>query len=143
MAFYQMNMSIKNKLALMIVIALAVVLSFTHFDEKLDSLPFRLDHAQHNKYELSQSTDEKIDRVNKDVPKITFSSIGKSSPCDSAANVLPVRLTISRDNKIKSFGSYITEDYLFKTLEKRSYDCESVKLYFTLEEGLLVIIPIN
>jgi len=53
--------------------------------------------------------------------------------CDTHSQVLPVRLTISKDNKIQSFGSYISEGYLFSALKVRSYKCESVKFYFVLE----------
>lgn len=124
MAFSKINISTKNIVALMIALALAVGLTFNFFDEKSNSLPFKLapiaevDHVIKNKHTLSENTLE------------------NSSLCNVSTNVLPVRLTISGDNRIKSFGEYISEDYLFMTLQKRSYDCESVKLYFSLEEGV-------
>jgi hypothetical protein len=142
MAFYQMNISTKNKVALMIALALGLGLTFNYFYGKSNSLPFKLepiaklDPATKNKYKLPEYTHEKIDELNNNVSKIKLTSSESSPSCDAGRNVLPVRLTISRDNRIKSFGSYISEDYLFMTLEERSYDCESIKFYFSLEDGV-------
>ena len=145
MAFYQMNMSTKNKLGVMIALALALALGvgliFNQFVEKSNFLPLKLgpiaklDHVINNKYELSGYTHEEIDELNKDVFKIKITKNESSPPCAIYTNVLPVRLTISEDNRIKSFGSYITENYLFMALKKRSYDCEGIKLYFAVEYG--------
>jgi hypothetical protein len=142
MAFYQMNMSTTNKLVLVIVLALGLGLTINHFDEESNSplaklAPIvKLDHVINNKDKLSEYTHEKINELNEDVSKIKLPSSGNSPSCDVSGNVLPVSLAISKDNRIKSFGSYISEDYLFKALEKRSNDCESIKLYFSLEDGV-------
>ena len=85
---------------------------------------------------VQENTYQQGDELNLRVSKRHASSDDNYPVCDIASNVFPVRLTISRNNRIKAFGSYISEGYLFKMLESRSYECESIKLYFSLEDGL-------
>jgi len=137
-----MNISSKNKVVLILALALSVGLTFNGFNEELNSAPLKFEpstnsyQALDNQPKLSEDSHEIADELNIAVAKLSSTTNKNSPSCDITNNVLPVRLTISKGNQIKIFGKHISEDYLFKTLEKRSYDCESIKLYFSLEDGV-------
>jgi len=137
-----MNIFSRNKVSLILVIALVPGLYCNFFNKKTNSTALKVapdakfDQVMDNKNKLSEDPYEKMGELNIKVAQMISTTNDNSPTCDSATNVFPVRLTISSGNKIKSFDNYISEDYLFKTLEKRSYDCESIKLYFSLDHGV-------
>lgn len=129
-------------LVLAITLALALGLIFSDFNLAPHATLVKLQPSPkpvqiiNRPAKLSENTHQQLGELSEGLTKINASSDGNNPDCDITSNVLPVRLTISGNNKIKAFGSYISEDFLFKTLEKRSYDCESIKLYFSLEDGV-------
>ena len=137
-----MNIANNIKVVSTLTLVLTIGLSIYYLKEKKIDLSIAPEintahyQTENNQNKLSEITVDETDEMSLVVTKVKPYSSSNEPKCDITANVLPVRLTISGGDKIKAFGSYISEDYLFSTLEKHSYDCESVKLYFSLEEGV-------
>ncbi|WP_394173919.1 hypothetical protein [Thalassotalea litorea] len=60
------------------------------------------------------------------------------SPCDDSNSVLPIRLKVSKAQKIYTYDSEISEDYLREKLESLPVGCDNARITFLYEKGTSV-----